>query len=147
MLVTRRWFAPCPVGPVGRPLSQVKAQWFNDVAFDEDEDFDPFEVQERGLPIEIGNEEARVAKSIQKSLEKEGRLDEQGITCAIKDRPDTTCWACPVFTSDSNNPLSVLCRLGREQDRLVTRAAQLQEERKEKESSGQDQVQVPHPQV
>lgn len=112
----------------------TKANWHNDIIVDDD-DSDPFEVHERGLPIEIGDEEARVSQAIVRSLEREGRLADQGITCAIKDRPDTTCWACPVYKPPSSpHPISVLCRLGREQDRLVTRAVQLRVEEKQREA-------------
>jgi hypothetical protein len=51
----------------------------------------------------------------------EGRLGSIGVTCAIKDSPETTCLACPL--SQANNPKSPkcqLCRAGCEQERLST---------------------------
>ena len=114
-------------------MSNVQCNWFNDITV-EDDDVDPFAVHERGLPIEIGDEEARVSKALRDTLRKEGSFAEQGITCEIKDRPDTTCWACPVYKSDSNHPLSVLCKLGRVQDRLVTRLAQVQIDKKNEQA-------------
>lgn len=112
----------------------TKANWHNDIVVDDD-DSDPFEVHERGLPVEIGDEEARVSQAVVRSLEKEGRLADHGVTCAIKDQAETTCWACPVYKPPSStHPISVLCRLGREQDRLVTRLVQLRVEKKQREA-------------
>lgn len=112
----------------------TKANWHNDIIVDDD-DSDPFEVHERGLPIEIGDEEARVSRAMVQTLEREGRLADHGVTCAIKDQPNTTCWACPVYKPPSSkHPISVLCRLGREQDRLVTRLVQLRVEKKQREA-------------
>lgn len=109
----------------------VQANWFQEIALPE-EDLDPFAVEERGLPIEVGDEEARLSRALMETMRKEGVYADRGITCAIKDRPDTTCWACPVFKADTTHSLSALCRLGREQDRLVTRQAALTVERKQK---------------
>lgn len=100
---------------------------------DEDDNVDPFAVEERGLPIEVGDEEARVSRALQKTLDREGGLFTQGVTCAIKDRADTTCWACPVYRPPtSGDPISALCRIGREQDRLLTRMASLKIEAAER---------------
>lgn len=109
----------------------VKANWFNDLEVEDEGD--PFAVEEKGLPIEIGDEEARVTRAISKSLDKEGRLAAIGVTCAIKDREDTTCWACPVYRGDTRDSIAPLCNLGREQERLSTRLAVLVENRKDEE--------------
>lgn len=122
--------------------STPQANWFNDIVVDDDDDVDPFEVHERGLPIEIGDEEARVSAAIQKSLAKEGRFADRGVTCEIKDVPDTTCWACPVYKGNTDDPIAVLCTLGREQDRLLTRAIQLRVERKQREELEDQKRQV-----
>lgn len=109
----------------------VQADWFIDLDT-EGEDEDPFDVVQEGLAIEIGDEVARISKALVKTVEKEGGLYKQGITCAIKDREDTSCWACPVYEGhDKSSALGILCRVGREQERLSTRMAVISEEKKE----------------
>lgn len=57
-------------------------------------------------------------------LKWEERYFNNGITCAIKDRPDTSCHACPLYKGDDvDSPYRGLCRVGREQERVLTAMA------------------------
>lgn len=87
---------------------------------------DPFEapIEEVGTPIDLGSPEARLNVELVELLRRENNLDQAGITCAIKDRPDTTCHACPVSeAARREKPIGSLCRLGREQERVLTELA------------------------
>lgn len=96
----------------------VKANWFLDVALD---DGDPFarHVEDVGLPIDLADPPALNQRLI-KSLELESHLANSGIRCPVKARPDTTCSACPIRSEDDNEPLTKLCNLGCEQERVST---------------------------
>lgn len=59
--------------------------------------------------------EARLATLI----EREGNLEGAGVTCSIKGKGDMTCSACPVSQVGQNNKKSVLCKSGREQERIA----------------------------
>lgn len=98
----------------------VQADWFTDLTVD---DSDPFAVEGKGLPVDVSGDVAHLQREIVRLIEKEGRLAERGVTCAIKDREDTSCWACPVFRGRTSDSIAPLCNLGREQERLVTRLA------------------------
>lgn len=97
----------------------VQANWHN--ADLEVDDSDPFAVEQEGLPIDLDNDVATLSRRISRSVEKEGRLAERGVTCGIKDSAGTSCWSCPVYKGGTTHSLASLCRLGREQERLVTR--------------------------
>lgn len=49
----------------------------------------------------------------------EGRLEERGVNCAIKDRPDSCCSACPLRGSARAEPIHELCNVGVAQERTV----------------------------
>lgn len=87
---------------------------------------DPFEapIEEVGAPIDLGGPEARLHIELAELVRREANLDRVGITCPIKDRPDTTCHACPVSeAARREKPIGSLCRLGREQERVLTALA------------------------
>jgi hypothetical protein len=99
----------------------VRANWFVDdlnVATD-----DPFlgDPEEDGQPIELGGDLARLGRRLVELAHQEQTLATAGVTCPIKDRPDTCCSACPVRGSDE--ALSSLCDVGQEQERVCTRLA------------------------
>lgn len=49
----------------------------------------------------------------------EGKLDEHGITCALKARPDSCCSACPLRDTSATRRIRQLCNLGVEQERTL----------------------------
>lgn len=105
----------------------TKANWHTDELAELAEwSEDPFEqpIEEVGTPIDLGDSQARLNVELVELLRRETNLDRVGITCAIKDRADTTCHACPVSEASRNvKPLGALCRLGREQERVLTELA------------------------
>lgn len=89
---------------------------------------DPFEqpIEEVGTPIDLGGEEARLQVELVELMRRESNLYNAEVTCAIKDRPDTCCHACPVSQAHSREtPLGVLCRLGRRQERVLSELGSL----------------------
>jgi hypothetical protein len=102
----------------------VRAAWHTqelDVAVD-----DPFapaspRVQDVGTPIDLkADDAAPLHARLVELLAVEAELDEQGVTCRIKDAHDTSCHACPLYCADGS-PKARLCALGREQERICTR--------------------------
>lgn len=85
---------------------------------------DPFTQQlsigEVGQPIELTAGQAKLNEKLIALVNDEGLLFEQGVECDLKQRPDVTCSACPVKVVDSADPLSRLCSLGSEQERVLT---------------------------
>lgn len=49
----------------------------------------------------------------------EGKLEERGITCQIKNRPDSCCSACPLRDTARAEAVRHLCRTGVEQERTI----------------------------
>ncbi len=64
----------------------------------------PLEALEERLKVLVQREEGVVSK---------------GTTCSLKDRGEMTCSCCPVHEVGQDTPLSFLCRLGREQERIT----------------------------
>lgn len=50
--------------------------------------------------------------------DREKRLYEGGVVCELKWKDDMSCSACPVHEVGQDTDLSLLCRLGREQERI-----------------------------
>lgn len=76
------------------------------------------------MPIQLGEETAQLNERIAELVRTEGRLYNAGVRCTIKDRPDTSCSACPISAhNDAAAPLNALCRTGREQERVLTEMA------------------------
>jgi hypothetical protein len=97
----------------------VRANWFlGDLVVEE-----PPTVEEVGQPIDLQTGEPRVNRRLVELLTEEGQLYDRGVTCAIKDRPDTACSACPAFQFEGEGRLSRLCAVGIEQERLLTTLA------------------------
>lgn len=97
----------------------VRANWFLDELIVEEAPA----VEEVGQPIDLHDGNARLNRRLVELVSLEGRLYDRGITCAIKDRPDTACSACPVFVYEGDGPKWQLCALGIEQERLLTTLA------------------------
>lgn len=77
------------------------------------------DVEAVGLPIELADD---LAPRLVALLKEEGELLQQGVTCAIKDRDETSCHACPLRGHQAF-PASRLCVLGVEQERVFTHLA------------------------
>jgi hypothetical protein len=52
-------------------------------------------------------------------MQLEGKLEDRGITCAIRNRPDSCCSACPLRGTSRVQRISALCRVGVEQERTL----------------------------
>lgn len=106
----------------------ARANWFVEAVESLDDEPDPFKVpiEEVGDRIDLGDPKSRLALRVTELLHREAALDSAGITCAIKARADSTCHACPVSqANDSSKPLSRLCKVGREQEVVLTELAVL----------------------
>lgn len=100
----------------------MKADWFTSPP---DADLpDPF--ADAALPfgstvISLDSSVAELDHRIKDLVQREGRLFNMGITCDLRDCTESTCLACPVSKlGDPESPLSALCRIGQEQERVIT---------------------------
>lgn len=106
-------------------MTVARTQWYADqipIA----EEADPFEVpvEDVGELIDLSGPTARLDIRLKELLYREGNLDELGITCDLKNKPDVLCSVCPVSRAgDENAPLGALCRVGREQESICTQLA------------------------
>lgn len=101
----------------------TRANWHTADLADIDEEVDPFSVpiEEVGQVIDLRGQTGRLEARLATLLDQETNLLNCGIQCEIKDRENTCCHACPISKAGlSDDPLSALCRLGREQERVVT---------------------------
>lgn len=106
----------------------IRADWHVEAAVSLDDEPDPFSVpvEEVGKRIDLRDPKAALELRLTELLRREGVLFGKGVTCPIKDRPDTTCHACPISrAADREDPHGVLCRLGREQEVAATELAVL----------------------
>lgn len=106
----------------------VKADWFTERLPGLDDEPDPFSapIEEVGTRVDLRDPKAVLELRLTELLHREGRLFDSGLTCAIKDRSDSTCYACPVSKAhDPSVALSTLCRIGREQETALTELAVL----------------------
>lgn len=99
-------------------MGGVRANWHVDeldVATD-----DPFadDVEHVGVPIRIDGRRVSLDERLLELIRAEGRLFDAGVTCAIRDRDDTCCNACPVHHADAR--VAPLCDVGREIERACT---------------------------
>lgn len=116
----------------------VKAQWPGmDLVVRDDEDTDPLaaRVEQVGLPITLHPDFAALNEKLLQLVQVEGRLFNSGVRCAIKDRDDTSCSACPISAHQENTELAALCRCGREQERVQTEMAVAREAKRASEAS------------
>lgn len=89
----------------------------------EEGEFDPFSapVEELGERIDLRDPKDRLTLRISQLLEREMALAQRGVTCPIKDKSDTVCLACPVTQhANFDEPLGMLCRVGRDQESACT---------------------------
>jgi hypothetical protein len=75
---------------------------------------DPFE----GVPEGDGRDEQDPYARLKRLIDGETALMNRGVTCSVRDRPDTSCCACP--KRGRIPELRTLCEIGSEQERIVT---------------------------
>jgi hypothetical protein len=87
---------------------------------------EPQRIEDVGTPIALNAEGERDAlqRSLVRALVREGELEDQGVTCAIKNVANTSCHACPLYVDDGS-PAAALCAVGRAQETLCTSIAVL----------------------
>jgi hypothetical protein len=73
-----------------------------------------------GIELDLTASEEEIGEVFVKLLWREGRLLRGGITCELKDGGQD-CLHCPVATLDGAEPLSRLCRLGKDQSTVEKR--------------------------
>lgn len=105
----------------------VKARW--GAAVDIDVSADPFADEELlipnvGTPIDLSGGEASLDARLAETLHVEASLFNEGVTCKVKDHQGTSCFACPIYQGDDlASRHGTLCRLGREQQQILTHLA------------------------
>lgn len=101
----------------------VKANWHVELSgMEADDPFGPSEaerIEDVGKPIDL-HAAPQINERLVELLNAEAALYEANITCPVKDAPDACCSACPIRHSDEFDPLTPLCRVGVEQERLLT---------------------------
>lgn len=100
----------------------AKANWFVEQHVPLDDEPDPFAmpVEEVGERIDLRDPASVLELRVSELLRREGNLHEREITCALKDRRDMSCHACPISKAhDREAPMGMLCRLGREQENVL----------------------------
>ena len=96
----------------------VQANWFvADIAAQPDPVFGEARIEQVGAQIDLRAPQ-RLQEQLASLIRAEGELYQRGVTCAIRDRPDTSCCACPAAGLHG-----VLCEIGQQQERVVTQMA------------------------
>lgn len=106
----------------------ARANWHVEAVAGLDDELDPFAapVEEVGTRIDLSDARGLLQIRLVELITREGRCEEQNITCELKLRNDTCCHACPVSQAhNSEEPMSILCRVGREQEKVMTEMAAL----------------------
>lgn len=102
----------------------VTANWFlGDIEIAEESDpLGPAQarIEDMGTPIDLEGGTAKLRTKLLTLLEQESRLFNSGTSCQVKDNAQGCCSACPIRHRDELDPMSALCSLGVEQERLVT---------------------------
>lgn len=106
----------------------AKANWFVESVAGLDDEPNPFAapIEEVGDRIDLRNPEAHLRLRLDELMQREANLFAHDRVCPIKDRSDSTCHACPVsHANDPEHEISLLCRIGREQETVLTELAVL----------------------
>lgn len=102
--------------------TRTRTNWFlDDLDLPDD---DPFaRVVTDGTQLDLTDDLETIHARIRETLDREGDLYKRSIVCPIKDDPSASCTVCPVRHADGDDPMTLLCELGLEQERLLTRVA------------------------
>jgi hypothetical protein len=105
-------------------VSVARANWHASLDLPTDGP-DPFEapVEEVGEEIRLASPTAALHLRLRELVNREARLDGIGVTCALKGTPGVVCSACPISRAGTEDRLSALCSIGREQERVCTEIA------------------------
>lgn len=100
----------------------LKADWFAEqVPQDLSDPFADAPLPFGSTVISLDSSTAELNARLRDLIKREGRLFNMGITCDLRDCSESTCLACPVSKlGDPDSPLSALCRIGQEQERVTT---------------------------
>lgn len=103
----------------------TQANWFVAAVESASDESDPWRapIEEVGARIDLRDPQATLQLRLQELVHREVNLFNAQVTCPIKDRADTSCHACPVSEAGTESALSALCRLGREQESVLTEMA------------------------
>lgn len=94
----------------------ARCNWHIDVPVDESDPFATAPADVRtGVRFDLREPDVLRAKLIALTVREE-QLRERGMTCSIKDRPDSCCSACPLYGRAQTR---ALCKVGREQERTT----------------------------
>lgn len=108
----------------------VQANWFTDTSLDLTDE-DPFsdeahvDVRAVGVVVDLRDERSLSVRLVE-LLEREGTLWMDGVRCPVKQgsdgggRPDVSCSACPIRHYNADDPMTALCDVGVEQERVST---------------------------
>lgn len=107
----------------------VKAQWFEAAAPPAGDPFAgyaeqpmlPKTVEEVGKPIDLSSAEPVLRRRLIELVDEEAHLHAAGVSCAIRDREDTSCCACPM--RGKTERIARLCEVGTESEQLLTTLA------------------------
>lgn len=107
----------------------IKSEWrLHELFAADDNPFDKV-ILSTGLHVDLSGTEDEIFAGIKRSLDLEGRLFNQGITCDLKDGGQD-CLECPMYVADrAEEARAPLCRLGRDQRLLEERSVELRAER------------------
>jgi hypothetical protein len=108
-------------------VSGVQANWFTGEVdlLDEDPFSGPVDVREVGTVIDLSNPPS-LNRRLVELLEQEGLLYGRGIRCPVKvdadgaARTDVSWSACPIRHHSADDPMTELCDVGVEQERVAT---------------------------
>jgi hypothetical protein len=103
----------------------VRTEWH--LAELTDSEPDPFSevVHSVGLKINLNASEDELAQVWARLLKREGRLYRNGLTCELKQDRGMDCLRCPQAKMDPVEPISTLCRLGKDQSTIERRVNEL----------------------
>lgn len=114
----------------------VKCDW-HVPNLDLPEDDDPFDLRDAATVVDLTTDRDKLHQRLDKLLRVEASLDRGGVTCEIKDRADTACSACPLYRGATRERIAPLCRVGREEESILTKLAVITAE---EHREAQDQV-------
>lgn len=105
----------------------IRTDWHEDADTSGSQGVDPFDLASSGAmaallkPVSLDMSLDALRERLGSLVRREARLCERGITCTLRDNPETTCLACPLNKAgDPDSPLGMLCRVGSETEQVAT---------------------------